>query len=151
MLDFADDYPGLLDNSAHWNLFEMIGMSEKLSLASLGELIKKGEIDTVLVCFPDMQGRLIGKRVVGRFFMDAGHKELHVCDYLLALDMDMEPVPGYASSSWDKGYGDFTLKADLETIRDSGALEKLTDSEREACEALWADYRTVLDKLEKEH
>jgi len=92
-------------------------MNGKLTLEALKKLIASGEIDTVLVCFPDMQGRLIGKRVTGNFFIDAGHKELHVCDYLLALDMDMEPVPGYQTASWDKGYGDFALKPDMNTLR----------------------------------
>ena len=92
-------------------------MNGKLDISTLGKLIESGEIDTVLVCFPDMQGRLIGKRVTGRFFMESGRKHLHACDYLLALDMDMEPVPGYEASSWDLGYGDLVMTPDLNTIR----------------------------------
>ncbi len=83
----------------------------------LEELVERGEIDTVVACFPDMQGRLVGKRVTGRFFLDSVVHEMHACDYLLALDMDMEPVPGYAASSWDKGYGDFAVRPDLGTLR----------------------------------
>ena len=88
-----------------------------LDIAALQAAIGSGEIDTVLVCFPDMQGRLIGKRVTGRFFLDQCVDEMHVCDYLLTVDMDMEPVPGYQAASWDKGYGDFALKPDLATLR----------------------------------
>ena len=88
-----------------------------LSLKELERRIGAKEIDTVLVCFPDMQGRLIGKRVTGSFFLDSVVHEMHACDYLLALDMEMEPVPGYQASSWDKGYGDFALRPDLGTLR----------------------------------
>ena len=62
---------------------------------------------------PDMQGRLIGKRFQAEYFVDGAHEETHGCDYLLANDIDMEPVPGYAAASWDKGYGDFVMKPDL--------------------------------------
>ena len=92
-------------------------MSGTLTLDALREFVGAGEIDTILVCFPDMQGRLLGKRVTGHFFLDHAVKELHVCDYLLAVDMDMEPVPGYKASSWELGYGDFELRADLTTLR----------------------------------
>ncbi len=92
-------------------------MGGNLDLESLREFVKAGEIDTVLVCFPDMQGRLIGKRVTGHYFLDHGVHELHACDYLLAVDMDMEPVPGYKAASWDLGYGDFAIRADLGTLR----------------------------------
>lgn len=92
-------------------------MSGNLDLPGLRADVESGEIDTVLVCFPDMQGRLIGKRVTGRFFVDKCLDEMHVCDYLLTVDMDMEPVPGYQAASWDTGYGDFALKPDLGTLR----------------------------------
>ena len=88
-----------------------------LDRATLESLVSSGEIDTVVACFPDMQGRLVGKRVTGRFFLDSVIEEMHACDYLLAVDIDMEPVPGYAASSWDKGYGDFAVKPDLATLR----------------------------------
>src|SRR3546814_1267377 len=64
-----------------------------------------------------MQGRLIGKRFQVEFFLDCAHEETHGCDYLLANDIDMEPVPGYAAASWNKGYGDFVFKPDLATLR----------------------------------
>jgi glutamine synthetase len=64
-----------------------------------------------------MQGRLVGKRFQAQFFLDGGHEETHGCNYLLANDIDMEPVPGYASSSWERGYGDFVMVPDLTTLR----------------------------------
>jgi len=92
-------------------------MSGNLDLETLRDLVKSGEIDTVLVCFPDMQGRLIGKRVTGHFFVDHAVGELHACDYLLTVDMEMESVPGYKAASWAQGYGDFGVKTDLNTLR----------------------------------
>ncbi len=71
----------------------------------------------------DMQGRLVGKRFQAEYFVDGAHDETHACDYLLANDIDMEPVPGYAAASWDKGYGDFVLKPDLATLRKLPWLE----------------------------
>ncbi len=88
-----------------------------LDLETLRRLVADGEIDTVLVCMPDMQGRLIGKRVTGHFFLDEVAHEMHVCDYLLTVDMEMEPVPGYRAASWDQGYGDFAIRPDLSTLR----------------------------------
>ena len=92
-------------------------MTGKLDLDTLRQCIADGEIDTVLVCMVDMQGRLIGKRVTGHFFLDHVIHEMHVCDYLLTVDMDMEPVPGYEAASWDLGYGDFGIRPDLDTLR----------------------------------
>ena len=82
-----------------------------------------GDIDTVLVCFVDMQGRLIGKRFHANFFIDSGYAETHSCDYLLANDIAMELVPGYESASWESGYGDFALKPDMSTLRKLPWLE----------------------------
>ncbi|MQX37851.1 glutamine synthetase family protein [Roseospira navarrensis] len=92
-------------------------MQSGFSFDELRQAVSAGEIDTVLVVFPDMQGRLIGKRFHAAFFMDGGHTETHACDYLLANDIDMEPVPGYAAHSWDLGYGDFVMKPDMSTLR----------------------------------
>ncbi|HUN10914.1 MAG TPA: glutamine synthetase, partial [Rhabdaerophilum sp.] len=92
-------------------------LGQSLTLASLKSAVAAGEIDTVLVCMVDMQGRLIGKRFHGEFFVNGGHEETHACDYLLADDIDMEPVPGYKAASWEKGYGDFVLKPDMSTLR----------------------------------
>lgn len=88
-----------------------------LSLDALRTAAAAGDIDTVLVCMVDMQGRLMGKRCHVEFFLDAAHEETHACNYLLADDIDMEPVPGYAATSWQRGYGDFMLRPDLSTLR----------------------------------
>lgn len=92
-------------------------MQGKLDLETLRQLVDAGEIDTVVAAFTDMQGRLVGKRVAGRFFLESVHEEWHACDYLLTVDMEMEPVPGFAAASWDKGYGDFVVRPDLATLR----------------------------------
>ncbi len=92
-------------------------MKGMLDLETLARLVEAGEIDTVLVCFPDVQGRLMGKRVTGHFFLDSVAEETHACNYLLAVDMEMEPVPGYEAASWELGYGDFVIKPDMKTLR----------------------------------
>ncbi|HEX3210443.1 MAG TPA: glutamine synthetase family protein [Geminicoccaceae bacterium] len=92
-------------------------MAGNLDLETLKTDVAAGTIDTVVACFVDMQGRLIGKRVTGHYFVDQVVHEMHACDYLLALDMEMEPVPGYAAASWEKGYGDFAIRPDLATLR----------------------------------
>ena len=92
-------------------------MAASYDLDTLKQDIAAGSIDTVLVCFVDMQGRLIGKRVTGHFFLEQVVEEMHACDYLLTVDMEMEPVPGYAAASWDLGYGDFAVRPDLSTLR----------------------------------
>ena len=81
--------------------------------------MKKGDIDTVVVAFTDMQGRLMGKRVDAEYFMEsAAHGEaVEGCNYLLAVDMDMDPVPGYAMANWESGYGDFDMIPDFATLR----------------------------------
>ncbi len=86
---------------------------------SLAELQGQAEgIDTILCVFPDMYGRLVGKRLALRFFLDkVASGGMHVCDYLLACDIDMDPVPGYALTSWETGYGDFLCRPDLSTLR----------------------------------
>ena len=88
-----------------------------LTLGELKREIAAGTIDTVVAAMVDMQGRLIGKRFHAQFFADSGHEETHGCNYLLAVDIEMEPVPGYKATSWEKGYGDFVLKPDLATLR----------------------------------
>src|SRR3982751_2883774 len=92
-------------------------MPGNLKFDQLKKAVKAGDIDTVVVAMVDMQGRLIGKRFHAQFFVDGGHEETHACDYLLAHDIDMEPVPGYSAASWEKGYGDFVLKPDMSTLR----------------------------------
>lgn len=96
-----------------------------LELQALQELISDGRVETVLTVFPDLYGRLLGKRVTGNFFLDdVVGKGIHACDYLLACDMEMDPVPGYAFTSWASGYGDIRLIPDLTTLRVASWLEK---------------------------
>jgi glutamine synthetase len=90
-----------------------------LTLAEFESGVADGSIDTIIVAFTDMQGRLMGKRLHGEYFV-AEHVAKHGvegCNYLLALDMEMDPKPGYAIASWERGYGDFVLRPDLETLR----------------------------------
>ncbi len=79
--------------------------------------IASGEIDTVLACFADMQGRLMGKRFCAEAFLDVAEDETHCCNYLLATDLEMSTPDGYASTSWARGYGDYVMKPDLATLR----------------------------------
>ncbi|WP_035799597.1 glutamine synthetase family protein [Kitasatospora mediocidica] len=96
-------------------------MTKRKGMLTLDELrhqVAAEEIDTVVLAFTDMQGRLQGKRLSAEFFLDevaTGHSE--GCNYLLAVDVEMNPVDGYAMSSWDRGYGDFVLVPDLTTLR----------------------------------
>jgi len=92
-------------------------MSGNLTFEALTKQVADGNIDTVLVCFPDMQGRLMGKRFHAQNFIDTSHKETHCCNYLLATDLEMSTPEGYAATSWEKGYGDYVMKPDLSTIR----------------------------------
>jgi glutamine synthetase len=90
-----------------------------LTVDELRADVERGTVDTVVAAFTDMQGRLMGKRLHAEFFLDelgAGH-EIEGCNYLLALDMEMDPQPGYALASWERGYGDFGLRPDLATLR----------------------------------
>ena len=83
------------------------------------------EIDTVLVVFTDLYGRFMGKRFDAHFFLETvmGHGS-HACDYLLTVDMEMEPVPGYEFANWETGYGDVHLVPDMQTMRRATWLEK---------------------------
>src|SRR5688500_6224814 len=92
--------------------------SGNLTLDELNGLIDKREIDTVIVAFPDMQGRLVGKRVSARLFQDevAAHGA-EACNYLIAVDVEMNTVGGYTLSSWETGYGDMVLKPDFDSLR----------------------------------
>ena len=95
-----------------------------ISFKELKAKILSKEIDTVLVSLSDMQGRLVGKRVTGKAFLDYVHKETHFCNYLYTVDFDMYTVPGFKSSSWDTGYGDMTVIPDQNTIKVLPWLEK---------------------------
>lgn len=93
-------------------------MQGRIDLEQLKRLVADGEVETIIAVFPDMYGRLVGKRVVARYFIDEIVEHgLHACDYLLACDMEMDPVPGYAFTSWAKGYGDFRPVPDFDTLR----------------------------------
>lgn len=94
-------------------------------LQTLNDSIESGEIDTVVVAFPDHYGRLVGKRFAARFFYDSVAADgTHACDYLLTVDMEMEPCDGFAFANWEKGYGDFHLVPDFETLRVASWLPK---------------------------
>lgn len=92
-------------------------MSFPLTMDVLAVAIERGEIDTVLTCIIDMQGRLMGKRFQAEAFMESGFKETHCCNYLLATDLEMATPEGYAATSWEQGYGDYIMKPDLATLR----------------------------------
>jgi glutamine synthetase len=89
-----------------------------LTLEQLRVEVSEGEIDTVVLAFTDMQGRLQGKRLAADYFLDdvVGHA-VEGCNYLLAVDVEMNTVDGYAMSSWERGYGDFVLTPDMSTVR----------------------------------
>jgi glutamine synthetase len=96
-----------------------------LTLDALRKLVEKGEVDTVLVVFPDLYGRLLGKRVAAPFFLDSVVEGgLHACNYLLTVDMEMEVVPGYRFASWEQGYGDLHGVPDLGTLRRLSWLDR---------------------------
>jgi glutamine synthetase len=89
-----------------------------LTLAELSDRAARGEIDTVLLAITDMQGRLQGKRLTARQFLDeVAHHGAEGCNYLLAVDVEMNPVDGYEIASWERGYGDFAMRPDLDTLR----------------------------------
>nr|WP_267551972.1 glutamine synthetase family protein [Rhizobium rhizogenes] len=118
-----------LDPSSFADRDQTLGASRlpiagRLTLKQLSQAIGEGAIDTVIVAMTDMQGRLIGKRLTGRFFLETGACRQLFCDYFLATDMEMTLVPGYESASWAKGYGDFALVPDLSTARAIPWLEK---------------------------
>jgi glutamine synthetase len=89
-----------------------------MNLATLKTKIAKGDIDTVITVFPDVFGRLVGKRFTGKFFLDqvAGHGT-HGCNYLLTVNMEMDPMDGFQLANWDKGFGDFQMSPDLSSLR----------------------------------
>src|SRR5579864_4750037 len=113
-----------------------------LTLEQLTEQVERGQIDTVLLALTDMQGRLQGKRLTARHFLDeVAHHGAEGCNYLLAVDVDMTPVDGYEMASWERGYGDFAMRPDLNTLCavpwQEGTAMCLADLE-------WGDGRDVL-------
>jgi len=96
-----------------------------LTRNELTERVEHGAIETVIVAFTDHYGRLMGKRFDARFFVDEALEHgAHACDYLLTVDIEMNPVPGYRFANWERGYGDFHLVPDLATLRTASWLEK---------------------------
>src|SRR5919107_5046165 len=120
-----------------------------MDLEDLDVAVGNGSIDTVLLALTDMQGRLQGKRLHARYFMDEvvrGGSE--GCNYLLAVDVDMNTVDGYAMSSWDSGYGDFVMKPDFGTLRpvpwQPGTALVLADLETPDGRPVYAEPRQIL-------
>jgi glutamine synthetase len=97
----------------------------RLTPAELVREVEAGRVETVVTVIPDLYGRLVGKRIHAPFFLEAvaGHG-MHVCDYLLACDMEMDPTPGYAFTSWETGYGDLRAVPDLGTLRVAAWLDR---------------------------
>ncbi len=113
-----------------------------LSIEALKAGVADGSIDTVVVAMTDMQGRLTGKRIHGQFFLDEVFKHgTEGCNYLLAVDVDMNTVAGYEMSSWERGYSDFALVPDMNTLRlidwQPGAVLVLADVQ-------WLDHTDVV-------
>jgi glutamine synthetase len=122
-----------------------------MELEELDVAVDNGSIDTVLLALTDMQGRLQGKRLHGRYFMEevvTGGSE--GCNYLLAVDVDMNTVDGYAMSSWSNGYGDFVMKPDFDTLRpvpwQPGTAMVLADLFTTDGEAVYASPRQILQR-----
>jgi glutamine synthetase len=114
-----------------------------LTEESLRAAIEQGDIDTVTVAFTDMQGRLQGKRLHGRYFLDhvLSHGGTEGCNYLLGVDVEMNTVDGYAITSWEQGYGDMEMKLDLETIR---PMPHEPASAMIQCDLTWPDHTPVV-------
>ena len=103
-----------------------------LSEDQLRSEVGSGGIDTVIVAFTDHFGRLMGKRFDAEFFLESCVTDgTHGCDYLLTVDMEMEPIEGYEYANWEKGYGDFHLVPDLDvpnTLVDLGVDATTVDT-----------------------
>jgi len=96
-----------------------------LTLDDLRKKVEQGEIETILTVFPDIYGRLMGKRITGEFFLESvAQHGMHACNYLFTVDMEMEPIPGYRYANWELGYGDFHCVPDLSTLRMATWLDK---------------------------
>ncbi|WP_112322197.1 glutamine synthetase family protein [Oceanibium sediminis] len=98
-------------------------MRADYSIEVFKQQVAAGQVDTVLVTMVDMQGRLLGKRLHAEAFVESGFAETHCCNYLLATDLEMATPDGYASTSWERGYGDYVMKPDLSTLRPVPWLE----------------------------
>jgi glutamine synthetase len=113
-----------------------------LTLDELRADVESGAIDTVVAAFTDMQGRLMGKREQAEFFLEeSADHGMEGCNYLLALDMEMDPQAGYEMASWERGYGDFHLKPDLDTLR---RIPWLEGTALVLCDVGWEDGSPVV-------
>jgi glutamine synthetase len=113
-----------------------------LSVHDLKRRISESEIDTVLIAFTDMQGRLQGKRLHAAYFVEHVLDEgVEGCNYLLSVDVDMNTVEGYSMSSWEKGYGDMAFALDLNTVR---LLPHLPGTAMVQCDLVWLDGSPVV-------
>ena len=127
----------------------MATVTGRLTRDGLVDAIDRGTIETVIVAMPDWYGRLIGKRLTGRFFaQNVAAGGWHACDYVLACDMEMDPVPGYAFTSWESGYGDIHCLPDWSRIYRAAWLPKtalvLSDAVTEKGEAIAVAPRQIL-------
>jgi glutamine synthetase len=128
------------------------GSGADLDLDLLGRLASEGVVDTVVVCFADLHGRLVGKRATADHFLEhvAGGEGMHACDYLLAVDLDMTPLPGYRLLGWEHGYGDYRAVPDVSTLRRIPWLERtalvLCDLKTESGETVEIAPRRILQR-----
>ncbi len=114
----------------------------RLDLETLRSEVEAGRIDTVLIAMTDMQGRLQGKRLTASHFLDeVVEHDAEGCNYLLAVDVDMNTVSGYAMSSWERGYGDFVFKPDMETLR---IVPWQEGTAMVTCDLVWEDGTPVV-------
>jgi glutamine synthetase len=114
----------------------------RLDLETLRSEVDAGRIDTVLIAMTDMQGRLQGKRLTASHFLEeVVEHDAEGCNYLLAVDVDMNTVEGYAMSSWERGYGDFVFKPDLETLR---IVPWQEGTALVTCDLMWEDGSAVV-------
>ncbi len=112
-----------------------------LTLDALRSMIEADQVDTVVLAFTDMQGRLQGKRLHGRYFLDVALESgTEGCNYLLAVDVDMNTVDGYTISSWERGYGDMEFVPDWDTLR---LLPHLPATAMVQCDLVWLDHAPV--------
>src|SRR3954447_6935093 len=115
----------------------MAQLHGKLSVDQLRSAVASGDVDTVVVAFTDMQGRLQGKRMHADFFLETVLDHgTEGCNYLLAVDVDMNTVSGYAISSWEGGYGDMEFVLDLSTLR---AVPWTPGTVMVQCDLAWLD------------
>jgi glutamine synthetase len=128
-----------------------------MNLRTLLNKINRGAIDTVIVAFPDVFGRLVGKRCTGEFFRKHAQHGTHGCSYLLTVNIEMDPLDGFKLANWDRGFGDFELRPDFTTLRalpwQPGAALVLCDSMdaegRRVAEAPRSVLRQQIDALAK--